>query len=86
MEIICFEIIISLDSCFKFCIRSDPSLPNFVRGVIDFLGDKIIQLWLLIDFKYFKAYKFGWSHLKELSKLFQNLMNFNSFGSKMAVQ
>ena len=36
--------------------------------------------------KYFKAYKFGWSHLKELSKVFQNLINFNSFGSKMAVQ
>ena len=53
---------------------------------IDFLGDRTIQLWLFIDFKYFKAYKFGWSPLKELLKLFQNLMNFNSFGSKMAVQ
>ena len=48
-----------------------------MRGVIDFLGDRTIQLWLFIDLKYFKAYKFGWSHLKKLSKLLQNLMNFD---------
>ena len=41
---------------------------------------------LLMNFKYFKAFKFGWSHLKDLSKLFQNLTDFNSFCSKMAVQ
>ena len=53
---------------------------------IDFLGDGNIQLWLLINSIHFKAYKFGWSHLKELSKLFQNLMNFNPFYSETAVQ
>ena len=41
---------------------------------------------LAFNFLSLKVVKRGWSHLKDLSKSFQKLMNFNWFGSKLAVQ
>ena len=54
--------------------------------VVGDFGVITIQLWKLISFTQLGENIFGRSHSKKHKKIFQNLMNFVQFPSKMALQ
>ena len=53
--------------------------------VVGDFGVLTIQLWKLIIFTQLGENIFGWSHSKKHKKIFQNLINFVSFPSEMAL-